>query len=178
MYKIILLLFILIIPSFGFEPEKFSSKFSGKKIDKKISPANTYQNKGKPDIAIENITTYLQRGSMIGSFNGPMYINEPLELEVRVKNIFAEYGDTKKKFKIKVQFRYGYSAAVHKEKIVTVRKNLEPGEQITKRIVYGKVKNTPDILFIKVIADSQNVVEESNENNNIKEISIRIKDPN
>ena len=59
-----------------------------------------------------------------------------------------------------------------------VRKYLEPGEEVTKRIVYGKVKNSPDVLFIKVIADSKNVVAESNEANNIKEISIRIKNPN
>lgn len=178
MYKAILLLFIVTTLSFGFEAKTFSTKFSGKKIDKKISSSNTYQNNAKPDIVIEDITTYLQRGSTIGSFNGPMYINEPLELDVSIKNIFTEYGHTKKKFKIKVQFRYGYTGPVHEEKIVMVRKYLEPGEEVTKRIVYGKVKNSPDVLFIKVIADSKNVVAESNEANNIKEISIRIKNPN
>ena len=127
---------------------------------------------------VANIITYLQRNTMTGSFTGNMFINEPLELDVRIQNIFAEYGHTRNNFKIKVQFRYGYSGPVHKEKIVMVRKNLEPGESITKRIVYGKVKGTPNVLFIKVIADSTNTVKESNENNNTKEISVRIVNPN
>ena len=124
MYKAILLLFIVTTLSFGFEAKTFSTKFSGKKIDKKISSSNTYQNNAKPDIVIEDITTYLQRDSTIGSFNGPMYINEPLELDVSVKNIFTENGHTKKKFKIKYSLDMDTQVRYMKRKLLWFENTL------------------------------------------------------
>ena len=174
MTKIILLLLVLIMPSFGLEVQKFSPNISGKRVGKKITPANTYQNTVKSDVTVDKVTTFLQRGSTIMSFTGNMYVNEPLELDVKVQNTYAENGHTKKNFKIKVQFRYGYSGPVHKEKVVMVRKNIEPGGSITKRIVYGKVKSSPDILFIKVTVDSEGAIDEFNEHNNIEEISVKV----
>ena len=130
----------------------------------------------KPDLIISNITTYTSRGSMVGGpFTGHLFVNEPLELDVSVTNIFNEYGYTRNNFKVIVQFRYGHSGPVHKEKMFRVTKNMAPGETITKRVGYGKVQSTPGTLFIKVIADPTNAVNESNPNNNSDEISIRIK---
>ena len=167
-----------VISRSAIRPQNLSAKLSKKQTHIITPQTYSQQSNAKPDMIVANIVTYLQRNTMTGPFTGNMFINEPLELDVRIQNIFAEYGHTRNNFKIKVQFRYGYSGPVHKEKIVMVRKNLEPGESITKRIVYGKVKGTPNVLFIKVIADSTNTVKESNENNNKKEISVRIVNPN
>ena len=130
----------------------------------------------KPDLIIKRIKTYTSRNKMVGwEFTGHLFVNEPLELDVTVENVFAEYGYTRNNFKVIIQFRYGYSGSVDKEKMFWITKNMDPGEKVTRRIVYGTVKSSPDILYIKVIADPTNAVNESNPNNNTKEISIRIK---
>jgi hypothetical protein len=183
MKRILLYLIVLALPSLGFStPNYLKTDIVPQKMVKPLTVtpgAYDPQPVGKPDITVKNIITYTQRGSMIGSFYSHMFVNEPLELDVMIKNIFAEYGYIKNNFKLKVQFRYGYTGPVHKEKIILVKKeDLEPGESLTKRVVYGKVKGTPDVLYIKVIADSTNIVEEALENNNIMEIEVRIKNPN
>jgi len=130
----------------------------------------------KPDLIIKRIKTYTSRDGMVDwGFTGHLFINEPLELDVTVENVFAEYGNTRNNFKVIIQFRYGYSGSIHKEKAFWVTKNMDPGEIITRRIVYGNVQSTPGILYIKVIADPTHAVNESNPNNNTDEISIRIK---
>lgn len=144
-----------------------------------VAPQAGHQpNAGKPDIIVKDIVGLIQRGKETGAFLGNIYVNEPLEVDVRLENKFAEYGYTRNNFKITVQFKYGYSGPVVKEKVVLVRKDLEPGETITKRVVFGRVKSTPGVIFIKVIADSANQVDEAVENNNVKEISYRIDQSN
>ncbi len=143
-----------------------------------VAPQHGHQpNAGKADLIVKDIIGLIQRGNQTGAFLGNIYVNEPLEVDVRLENKFAEYGHTRKKFKVTVQFKYGYSGPVVKEKVVMVRKYLQPGEIITKRVVFGRVKSTPGVIFIKVIADATNKVDESNEHNNIKEISYRIEQP-
>jgi hypothetical protein len=146
------------------------------KVPKKIAPRTTPvpQNVEKPDLAVTDISAHASRGGVIWDHVKNLYVNEPMELDVTVKNIFAYEGQTRKNFKIKAEFRYGYSGPVHKEKTLLIRKNLEPGESVTQRIVYGKVKGTPDVLYVKVTADADDAVEERNENNNVDEIEIRI----
>ncbi|MCW8895051.1 CARDB domain-containing protein [Sulfurimonas sp.] len=178
MKRITLYLIVLALPSIGFgAPNYLKTDIVPQKMSKPrtvVPEAYDPHPTGKPDIIVDDIIPYTQRGSMVGSVD-KLFTNEPLELNIRIKNIFAEYGYIKNNFRIKVQFKYGYSGPVHKEKIILVKKeDLEPGESLTKRVVYGRVKGTPDVLYIKVIADSTNAVEESRENNNIKEIEIRI----
>ena len=143
------------------------------KAPKNISPNVKYvpQNVEKPDLIVSAITP--DTGGVAG-----LYVNAPLELAISVKNVFAYDGHSRKDFQIKVQFKYGYSGPVHKEKIIWVRKNLAPGEIFSERVVYGKVKSTPDELFVKVIVDATNVINERNENNNVDEIGIRIEKSN
>lgn len=143
-----------------------------------VAPQLGHQpNAGKPDIIVKDIVGLIQRGNETGAFLENIYVNEPLEVDIRLENKFAEYGYTRNKFKVKVQFKYGYSGPVVKEKVVMIRKDMEPGEILTKRVVFGRVKSTPGVIFIKVIADSTNKVNEAVENNNSKEISYRIEQP-
>lgn len=148
----------------------------------KSSPTNTQvtpgqQNTGKPDLIVSSISTDLYRYNRSHNFISNIWINEPLEIDVNIKNVFAEYGHAKNSFKVKVQLRYGYSGPVHKEKIFTILK-LDPGQIVTKRLKFGQVKGTPDVFYIKAIVDFTNVIVESNEKNNTEEISRRIVDPN
>ena len=183
MRRSILLGTLLLLPSLGISSQmqmEIDRSNVSVKIPKNISPKTTLvpHNVEKPDLTVSKINAHIKRGEIIWDEVKEMYVNEALEVDVTIDNVLAYHGLSRNDFKVKVEFRYGYSGPVHKEKIVWVRKNLEPGESITKRIVYGKVKSTPDVLYIRAIADSSNSVIEGNENNNVKEIAIKIKNPN
>ena len=74
--------------------------------------------------ALDSLSQY----SGLGYFGTLFMDDEALEVDVTIDNVLAYHGLSRNDFKVKVEFRYGYSGPVHKEKIVWVRKNLEPGE--------------------------------------------------
>jgi len=170
-------LFLLPLAAFSIEPQvQIQRRAVSTKVPQKIVPpsSSTQQPVEKPDLTVTGITAYTQRGGTILGHVRKLYVNEPLELDTTIENVFAYDGHSRKKFKITVQFRYGYSGPVHKEKTIWVTKNLEPGESITQHMIYGRVKNTPDVLYVKVIADAGHAIAERNENNNADELEIRV----